>query len=126
MPDLSQLKKWTITLVGSAIGGGIAGAFAAAMDPTKYQFPHDFGSGKLWKYFGMGAALTLGGAALRSSWGQKIMGSFTASQAQLAQSQKDLEQAKADLVSDAKRVSAKAEDVQVSALNVAAQRDRPK
>jgi hypothetical protein len=94
---MEKAKKWIITTAGACVGGGIAGAFTAAMDPSKYHFPQDFGSGKLWKYFGMGVALTFGGMLLHSPLGQKVMGSYKATQEQLAQDQRDLDQAKKDL-----------------------------
>ena len=43
--------KWVRTSALAAIGGGIAGSVSALMDPQKYQFPRDFGSGKMWTYF---------------------------------------------------------------------------
>ena len=97
VPVVSKLRRWLFTTGATVIGGGIAGAGAAAFDPSKYRFPQDFGSGKLWPFFFMGCALTLGGSVLRSPWGVKMMSSFQASQAQLKQSQADIEKAKAEL-----------------------------
>lgn len=105
-PQMEKAKKWIISAGGAVVGGGIAGAFTAALDPTKYHFPQDFGSGKLWKYFGMGAALTLGGMLLHSPLGQKVLGSYKATQEQLAQTQRDLEQAKSEIKSSAKLTDA--------------------
>jgi hypothetical protein len=59
-------KKWAKTLVIGGIGGGITGAFHAGMNKDLYSFPHDFGSGKLWKYFAHGALLTIGALCLKS------------------------------------------------------------
>jgi hypothetical protein len=95
--DIPAIRRWIIAAVGSALGGGITGAITAAMDPGKYRFPQDFGTGKLWPFFFTGASLVLAGMVLRSPWGQKVMGGYKETQAQLAASQKDLEQAKADL-----------------------------
>jgi hypothetical protein len=98
-PAMQSTKKWVISAIVASVGGGIAGAAAAAFDPTKYRFPHDFGTGKLIPYFFTGAGLTLGGMVLHSPLGQKLMGSYKATQEQIAQSQKDLEQAKAEFKS---------------------------
>jgi hypothetical protein len=97
--DFAAIRKWVVGAAGAAFGGGIAGAAAAAFDPAKYRFPQDFGTGKLLPYFFTGAGLTLGGMLLHSPLGQKIMGTFKSTQEQLAQSQKELEQAKAELKS---------------------------
>jgi hypothetical protein len=97
MVDLVKSGRWTITTLASTVGGGIAFAFAAAMDPSKYQFPRDFGSGILWKYFGMGAALTFGGTLLRSPLGQALMAGFPQSQ------KDDLADAKAALAAKAEK-----------------------
>jgi hypothetical protein len=98
-PALQNAKKWTISAVVASVGGGIAGAAAAAFDPTKYKFPHDFGTGKLFPYFFTGAGLTFMGMLLHSPLGQKVMGAYKATQEQLAQSQLDLAQAKSELKS---------------------------
>jgi len=95
--DFVAIRKWVVGATGSALGGGIAGAAAAAFDPAKYRFPQDFGTGKLLPYFFTGAGLTLGGMLLHSPLGQKIMGTFKATQQQLADTQKELQQAKAEL-----------------------------
>ena len=88
--DWVKIKRWIITTGGIVLGGGIAGAFTAALDPTKYRFPHDFGSGKLWEYFGEGCALTFGGCILNSPWGRRIMSGFQ-------QTQKEIQEAKDNL-----------------------------
>jgi hypothetical protein len=103
MPVISKVKQWILSTGAIIFGGGIAGAFSAAIDRTKYQFPQDFGSGKLWKYFFMGCLLTFGGSLLRSPWGQKIMASFQASQQQLKQSREDLQTAQKDLTKNVNR-----------------------
>jgi hypothetical protein len=92
-----NVKKWFRTSVLAGLGGGIAGAFAAATDATKYNFPHDLGSGKLWKFFFMGAAITFGGLLIKSPFGQQMMGAYKQSQEDLAASQAALEETKAAL-----------------------------
>jgi hypothetical protein len=79
-PAVSKLRHRLFTTGYAVLGGGVAGAFTAAMDPAKYHFPHDFGSGKLIKYFFMGAFLTLGGLVLHSPWGHKMMAGYRKSQ----------------------------------------------
>jgi hypothetical protein len=96
-PAMEKAKKWIIAAVSASVGGGIAGAVTAAMDPTKYHFPHDFGSGKLWKYFLMGAGLTFGGMLLHSPLGQKLIGSYKTTQEQLAADQAKLQQSKVNI-----------------------------
>jgi hypothetical protein len=95
--QMKSVKGWVKTAVIAGVGGGIAGAFAAAMNPAEYQFPHDFGSGKLWKFFGQGFFLTFGALVLKSPFGQKIVGSFKDAQAELKESQTAIADAKADL-----------------------------
>lgn len=89
--------KWLKTSGLAAVGGGIAGAFAAAMDPTKYHFPHDIGSGKLWKFFFMGAGLTFGSLLLRSPLGQQAMSAYRDSQQQAAEDKAAIEKLKGEL-----------------------------
>lgn len=96
-PEMEKLKKWVISTGVAVLGGAIAGAFAAMMDPVKYSITQDLFSGKLWKYFFMGAALTLGGILLHSPLGQKMISITKQSKEQLEQTQKELNQAKADL-----------------------------
>lgn len=57
------MKSKLLIAVSAILGGGISGCTAAMLDPTKYNIHQDLGSGKLWKFFFMGAALTLGGIA---------------------------------------------------------------
>jgi hypothetical protein len=95
--DKATIRGWIRTMVIAMLGGGIAGAFAAAMDPRKYHFPHDFGSGKLWEYFAEGA-LTVGLAtAIKSPLGQKALAVFKDSQQQLSESHKSVEDTKAEI-----------------------------
>lgn len=95
--DISGLKGWLKTAVIAGVGGGIAGACSAAINPELYRFPQDFGSGKLWKYFFSGAAITLGALLLKSPLGQKLVGEYKETQASLQQSQATLQQAKSEL-----------------------------
>lgn len=92
--NIPGAAKWVRTAIISCLGGGIAGAFAAAMDPTKYDLSHDIGSGKLWKFFGLGALLTLGALLLKSPLGQQVMSAYKDSRAQLEQNKADLEAVK--------------------------------
>jgi hypothetical protein len=88
------INPWIKTTLIAMLGGGVAGAFAAAMDPSKYHFPKDFGSGKLWEYFAEGA-ITVGVAlVIKSPFGQSMMTAFKDSQQQLKQSKEDVEQTK--------------------------------
>lgn len=98
-PAMEKAKHWIVTTAVAMLGGGAAAGFSAAMDPTKYHFPQDFGSGKLWKYVFMGWALTFGGVLIHSPLGQKVIAISKQSKEQLDQTQKDLDQAKADLKS---------------------------
>jgi hypothetical protein len=99
MAEVQGAKGWIKALVIGGVGGGIAGAFAAAMDPAKYQFPRDFGSGKLWKFFFQGALMTVGALSLKSPWGRQVVGSFKSTQAELQESQDTIAETKADLKS---------------------------
>jgi len=89
--------KWAKTTGIAAVGGGIAGALTAAVDPSKYHFPHDLGSGKLFVYFFEGFGLTFGGMLLKSPLGQQVMGAYKDSQQQLQASKADLAAAKTEL-----------------------------
>jgi hypothetical protein len=64
--DTRASLKWIKTSLLAAVGGGIAAMTAAAMDPTKYQFPRDFGTGKLWPYFFSGMIVTFGALSKHS------------------------------------------------------------
>jgi hypothetical protein len=91
------INPWIKTVLIASLGGGIAGAFAAAMDPSKYRFPQEFGSGKLWEFF-LEGALTVGAAtAIKSPFGQKMLSSFKDSQQQLKDGKETVAQTKADL-----------------------------
>lgn len=94
----ANLVKWLKTTGIAVVGGGVAGAFAAAMDPSKYHFPHDFGSGKLWKFFLEGCAMTLMALLIKSPLGQKVMTSFQQSQQQAKDDAALIASTKADLV----------------------------
>lgn len=89
--------KWIKTLVLAGLGGGFVAGISAAMDPVKYSFPADLGSGKLWKYVVAGAALTMGALLVRSPLGQKAMQELKESQAQLAEDREALEKIKTEL-----------------------------
>jgi hypothetical protein len=95
--DRAKAIGWIKTIAIAMLGGGLAGAFAAAMDPNKYRFPQDFGSGKLWEYFAEGA-ITVGLATLiKSPLGQKTLAAFKDSQQQLGDSRKHIEDTKTEL-----------------------------
>jgi hypothetical protein len=95
--DIHPAIKWIRTAVVAMLGGGLAGGLSALFDPTKYRFPHDLGSGKLWKYVFMGWGLTLGGLLIKSPLGQQTMQAYRDAQAQLKADQEELEKCKAEL-----------------------------
>jgi hypothetical protein len=92
-----KINPWVKTTLFATVGGGIAAAFTAALDPSKYHFPADVGSGKLWAYFFEGAIMVGAALLIKSPLGQQVMTSYKESQAQLKESQEALAQAKADL-----------------------------
>jgi hypothetical protein len=92
-----KVLKWSKTTIIAALGGGFAAAFTAAMDPSKYRFPNDLGSGKLWPYFFQGAGLIFVGLILKSPFGQKVLADFKQARSEMAESQADIAQAKAEL-----------------------------
>ena len=96
-PQMEKVKKWIITTAVAMLGGGAAAAFSAMTDPSKYKFPQDFGSGKLWRYVFMGWALTFAGVLIHSPLGQKAIALTKQSKEQLDQTQKELNQAKDNL-----------------------------
>lgn len=100
-----KINPWVKTGAITAVGGAIAGIFSAAMDPTKYRFPEDLGSGKMWKYCFMGAGLTLGGMLLKSPIGQKTITAFLDSQKQLEQAKQDIEKVQTELKKSVKSES---------------------
>lgn len=92
-----KLNPWIKTTIIATIGGGLAGALAASMDPQKYNWRHDIGSGKLWEFFIEGA-VTVGLATLiKSPFGQQVMTSFKDSQQQLKDSQQTVADTKTEL-----------------------------
>ena len=93
--DTKAAITWTRTAVLTALGGGIAAVVATAADPQKYRFPQDLGSGRMWPYFLTGMGLTFGGMLIRSPLGQKAMGAYQKSQAQMASDKAELEALKA-------------------------------
>jgi hypothetical protein len=95
--NIGSTLKWIKTSVLAMLGGGFTAAVAAMFDPSKYSFPHDLGSGKLWRYVFAGWGLTFGALLIHSPLGQKTLAALKDLQAQLAQSKADLEQAKAEL-----------------------------
>lgn len=95
--NLRKFTKWLVSTVIALLGGGFAAAIPALTDPNKYRFPQDLGSGKLWPYVITGWVLTFSGILIHSPLGQKAMAFTEQSKEQLAQSQKDLDKAKADL-----------------------------
>lgn len=92
--DTSGAKKWLKTSGLAALGGGIAAVVATAMDPSKYQFPRDFGTGKMWPYFFSGMGVTFAALLMKSPLGQKAMKEYQDSQAQLAADREELERIK--------------------------------
>jgi hypothetical protein len=97
MENKDAVVKWAKTAVIASLGGGFAAAFTAAMDPSKYRFPNDLGSGKLWPIFFQGAGLIFVGLLLKSPLGKQVMGAVQDAKAQATDSQAAIEQAKADL-----------------------------
>jgi hypothetical protein len=92
-----KINPWVKTTIIATLGGGIASMVAAAMDPTKWRFPQDLGSGKLWPFFFEGAGAMLLGLLIKSPIGQQLMTSYKESQTQLADGRQAIEQTKADL-----------------------------
>jgi hypothetical protein len=96
-PKLDKAKHWVITTAVAMLGGGFAAGFTAMMDPSKYSFPKDLGTGKLWPYVFMGWGLTFAGVLIHSPIGQKVIAITKQSKAQLEQTQQELNQAKDSL-----------------------------
>jgi hypothetical protein len=92
-----EYLKWIKTGVIACLGGGVTAAIAAAMDPSKYQFPHDIGSGKLWKFFFTGAGTMLIGLLVKSPLGQKAISTFKETQEQLKDTQGTIETTKTEI-----------------------------
>jgi hypothetical protein len=92
-----SLKTTIKTVVIGAFGGGVASSIAALSDPTKYSFPKDLGTGKMWPFFLTGAGLAIGGLFLKSPVGQKVVLSVKESQEQIEQSKRDIQKTKDDL-----------------------------
>jgi hypothetical protein len=61
-----KIHPWLKTTLVSVLGGAFTGTVAAALDHTKYHFPQDLGSGKLWEFCITGA-LTAGLSSLVGS-----------------------------------------------------------
>jgi hypothetical protein len=95
--DKDELMTWTKTAVIAALGGGIAAIVATAADPTKYHFPRDLGTGKMWPFFLEGIGLTLGAMLLKSPLGKHVMGAVQKAKDNAAENQAALEKAKNDL-----------------------------
>lgn len=89
-----KLVKWLKVSGLSAIGGGVASSVGALADPTKYSFPKDLGTGRMWPFFLQGAGLTFVAMLLKSPLGVKILSSVKESQAQLQESQQAVTEAK--------------------------------
>ena len=70
---------------------------AASQDPSKYKFPQDFGSGKLWPFFFQGAILTFGAMLLKSPIGKKVMSSVKEGKENLEESKQVIADTKASL-----------------------------
>src|SRR5215467_7863148 len=101
--DHATAVRWIKVSALSSIGGGIAGAVAAAQDPAKYKFPQDFGSGKLLPFFFQGAALTFGAMLLKSPLGKRVIGGVKESKEQLAEDTELIEQTKKELTDAPKK-----------------------
>lgn len=97
-----QINPWLKTAIFAALGGGVAGSVAALADPTKYRFPQDLGSGRMWPFFLSGAAMTVGAMLLKSPLGQSAMKAYTESQEQLKADKALLEQTKQDIKASTK------------------------
>lgn len=94
--------KWLKTSGLAALGGGIAAIVATAADPTKYRFPQDLGSGKMWPYFFSGVGVTFAALLIKSPLGERAMTIYRDSQDQLKASQQTITQTKAELKTAAK------------------------
>lgn len=81
IPDWKGLLK---TIIIGGLGGGIAAIVATLADPSKYVFPRDLGSGKMWPFFFSGAAVAIGALFLKSPFGSKIMGQLKENQQTIA------------------------------------------
>lgn len=92
-----QINPWVRTMLIATVGGGIAAMVAAAMDPTKWRFPQDLGSGKLLPFFFEGAGAMFLGLLIKSPLGQRFMASYKESQTQLAEGKQAIADTKADL-----------------------------
>jgi hypothetical protein len=97
IPHEQGAKAWFKTLIIGGFGGGIAGAVAAIADPTKYRFPQDVGTGKLWPFFFQGAFLTIGALCLKSPFGINLTTSLKDAQKQLRESKETIAETKAAL-----------------------------
>ena len=95
--DRAETIKWVRTALISSVSGGVMAAIAAACDPSKYRFPADLGSGKLWPFFLAGAGAMFAGALLKSPLGQSAMQSYQDARAELEQAKKDIDKAKESL-----------------------------
>lgn len=89
--------KWTETVLIGGLGGGIASSIAALADPSKYSFPKDLGTGKMWPFFLSGSAMTIGALLLKSPLGSKVVAQIKDSQSQLQESKQTIQQTKSDL-----------------------------
>jgi hypothetical protein len=95
--DKQAVMKWLKTCIVAGLGAGIASMVAALSDPTKYRFPQDLGSGKMWPYFLSGAAMTIGALLIKSPFGQQALTTFKESQTQLKESQGLIEETKTEI-----------------------------
>lgn len=93
--DTRASIKWIKTAVFAALGGGVTASVGALADPTKYRFPQDLGTGKMWPYFLTGISVALGGVFLHSEWGRKLMGAYSDAERQAEIDRKELEALKA-------------------------------
>lgn len=92
-----QTRKWLKTTAIAVIGGGLAAATTMALDPTRYHFPHDIGSGKLLIQFFSGAGITFLALLLKSPLGQQVMASYKETQIQMKGDQALITESKTEL-----------------------------
>jgi hypothetical protein len=98
---LSKVMRWVLSTVVAMLGGGLAAIVPIVSDRSKYKFPEDFGSGKLWPYILMGWFLTFAGILLKSPVVKKAMDFSDQSEEQLEKAQHDLDKAKMVFQTDA-------------------------
>ena len=76
LKSMTSLKPWLRTIALGLLGGIMGAIYAVIVEPETYHFPHDIGSGKMWKFFVGGAILTISGVLVESPLGKKLMHPF--------------------------------------------------